>query len=263
MRRLFIFFIILLVAGSAESQIREISNAMQKSIEQRNVIKKNRIKLALTAMVPNKKSSFYDGQLVKRELFDTTGKLLTRSEYEAYSDSIYSVYEYAEDGYLSQITKKASANNVLTITYTYDSLGRITRITNYGSEHKDYVCKYDKRGNLVLRQGYEYYPKFDKKGKTIPNETEKILVDEIKYKYNRKNNLIQEKVKINGKHIRTTKFRYNKKNLKTEEVNKYLGNRVKYKYKYDKNLRLIEYVRYNIDGSRSYFKVEYQYYEEI
>jgi hypothetical protein len=213
-------------------------------------------------MIPSKQSSFYDGQLVKRELFDTTGKIISSSEYEAYSDSIFSLYEYAADGYITQIIKKASENNVLTITYTYDSLGRITRITNYGSERKDYVCKYNKKGNLTLKQGYEYYPKFDKKGNTIPNETEKVLVDEIRYKYDRKNNLIEEKVKINGRHIRTTRYKYNKKNLKVEEINKYLGNTVRYKYKYDKKLKLIEYVRYNIDGSKSYFKVEYQYYEE-
>jgi hypothetical protein len=116
---------------------------------------------------------------------------------------------------------------------------------------------------LILKQGFEYYPKFDKNGKTIPNENEKILVDEIRYKYDKRNNLIEEKVKINGRHIRTTRYKYDKNNLKIEEINKYLGNTVRYKYKYDKDMKLTGYVRYNIDCSKSYFKVEYQYYEDI
>ena len=245
-----------------QAQPRQISNAQKKKIQQWNIHKKNNIKRILTAMVGNAKDSFYDGKLVKIENVDTAGKIISTSEYEAYSDSVFSLFKYFDDGYLSEVTKRASANNVLTITYTYDSLGHITRISSYGSERKDYICKYDKAGNLVKKLGYAYYPKFNNKGQKIPNKTDKVLVDEIRYKYDKQNNLISEKVKINGKHIRTTTYKYNKSGLILEELNKYLGNTVRYKYKYDNELKLIEYIRYNIDGSKSYFKIEYEYYNE-
>ena len=250
------------ISPFCSAQTRKISNAQRKQIEIWDFNRQHRIKNILTALVPDKNADFYDGKLTKIERIDSLGKTISTSEYEAYSDSVYSTYKYADDGYLIEIVKKAAENNVLTITYHYDSTGHITRISTYGGERKDFTCKYDKKGNLVLKLGYEYFPKFDNNGKTIPNETQKMLVDEIKYFYDKKNNLIKEKVKINGKHIRTSTYRYNKQGLKIEEINKYLGNKVRYKYTYDKNNKLIEFVRYNIDGSKNYFKVEYQYYNE-
>ncbi len=253
----------ILFSPNSAAQTGKISNAQKKQIEKWHFNKENRIKSILTALVPDKTADFYDGKLTKIERLDTLGRTVSVSEYEAYSDSIYSVFKYSEDSHLIEIVKKASENNVFTITYNYDTNGRITRISTYGSERKDYVCKYDKKGNLVLKLGYEYYPKFNDNGQTIPNETEKVLTDEIKYKYDKKNNLIQEKVKINGKHISTATYKYNKQGLKIEEINKYLGNTVRYKYKYDKDNKLIEFVRHNIDGSKNYFKVEYQYYLDL
>ena len=261
MKKILILFLIVLSFAYAGIQTRQISNWQKKNLYIRELVKKNKIKYAYTAVVPDSKSDFYDGRLTKKETYDTTGKLITSSEYEAYADSISSKYDYDEDGYLIQIVKQASENNILTITYTYDSTGKIIRITNYGTERKDYKCEYDSKGNLILKKGYSYYPKFDDKGNVIPNEYDIVLSDEIRYKYDKHNNLIKEQVKINGKLIRTTTYKYNKDNLKTEERNKYLGNRVIYKYKYDKDKKLTEYVRYNIDGSKSYFKVEYEYYE--
>lgn len=261
MKKILILLLIIISYAYSEPQTRAISNWQKKNLYSRELIKQNKIKYIFTAIVPSKKSDFYNGRLTKRETYDTTGKLISSSEYEAYSDSIYSTYEYDAEGYLIQIVKQASENNVLTITYTYDSTGKILRITNYGSERKDYGCVYNSKGNLIVKKGYAYYPKFDEKGNIIPNENDIVLVDEIKYKYDKHNNLIKEQVKINGKLIRTTRYKYDKNNLKIEEINKYLGNRVKYKYKYDKDKKLTEFIRYNINGSKSYFKVEYEYYE--
>jgi len=259
----FLLLVFALAYAYSDNEVRELSNAQAKKNYLYELNKKNKIKNKLTALVPSRKSDFYDGQLTKRETFDKSGRLISSSEYELYADSVYSTYKYDTFGYLMQVTKKASENNALTINYFYDTLGHISSITSYGSERKDYKCKYDKRGNMILKQGYAYHTKFDKSGNVIHNEYDIVPVDEVKYKYDRENNLISEKVKINGKLIRTTTYKYNKQNLIIKEINKYLGNRVTYIYKYDKDLKLVEYVRYNINGTKSYFKVEYEYFDGV
>jgi len=233
---------------------------MEKSIITNNIIKSNNVLAQYIAIVPAKESQFAAGKLVKVTSYDTTGRTTSISEYEAYADSTNTKFEYLYDNYISKVTTKASADNILSVSYSYDSLGRISSIHHSGSDRKDYLCEYDGTGNLVRKLGYQYYPKLDKSGNPIPNDSDKVLVDEIKMKYDKQNNLQEEIVKINGKLISKTNYKYNKNNLKTEEKSKYLGNTITYKYNYDDRMLLKSIERHNINGTKSYFVVEYDYY---
>jgi len=242
------------------SQNRAISNAMEEQLSSRKIMKDNLVKTQYIAVVPSKKSSFMDGSLVKISHFDSTGKVSSVSEYEAYADSTNTTYTYFDDGYLSYVKTRASEDNVLIVKYSYDSLGRVTKIYHSGSDRKDFECFYDQEGNLIKKLGYQYYPKLDKRGKPLSNDSDMVLVDEIELKYNKSNKLVNENVKINGKLISKTTYKYNKDFQKTEEKAKYLGNTITYKYEYDDNMLLKSFVRYNINGTKSYFKVEYEYF---
>ena len=258
---LVLIFSFILTVLSTFSQIRSISNAQYKTISEREFNKTLQIKTQYFALIPNKNSSFSEGKLTKVNYFEKDGKLVYSSDYETYSDSMGTVYYYYQDGYLQSLKRIASESNQLLVTYNYDSTGKIIKLVNSGSEYKEYECYYDSKGNLVKKLGYIYYPKTDDSGFVKPNYHEKLLADEYYLKYDKSNNITEEKTKLNGRLINLAKYKYNKQNLKQEETNFYLGNKVRYIYLYDDTFKLTDITRVNIDGSKSFFKVEYEYYD--
>jgi hypothetical protein len=257
-----LFFLLILVNCTLiDAQIRTISNAQQKQISERELNKSFRIKTQYIAIVPTKESAFSDGKLTKVNHYEKDGKIIYTSDYEAYFDSTGTVFSYFQDGYLQSVKKIASESNQLLLTYDYDTTGKIIKLISSGSEYKEYECYYNGKGNMIKKLGYIYYPKTDDSGFVKPNYHERLLVDEYIYKYDKNNNVAEEATKINGKLINKTKYKYNKQNLKSDELNQYLGNKVKYIYFYDTSMKLTEITRINIDGSKSYFKVEYEYFE--
>lgn len=223
---------------------------------QRKIHQDNAILAQFVAVVSTAKSNFVDGRLVKITYYDTLGMIVNISEYEEFLDSVNTTFLY-QDNLPITIIKKASEDNYLTIEYTYDSLDRVLFINNYGTERKYIQCKYDNLNRIKEKVGFSIYPAKDNSEK----DSNLIETDRINYKYDKDNNLIEEITYLNKKLISKTIYRYNKQNLIDEETSTYLGNRVKYKYFYNQNLLLREIIRYNINGTKTYFKVEYDYYK--
>lgn len=247
------------------SQIRAISNEQTNQIWQRSVVKNNKIRVQYIAMLPpsvdmNDSNSFSLGKLVKVTNYDPDGKILSLSEYESTEDSLNTRFEYFNDGYLKTQIKTAAGANSLVTSFNYDSLGKYTSISSSGSEYREYEIIYDKKGNLLKKHAYSYYPKTDKLGNVIEAEQDRILADIYEFKYDKQNNLIEEKVKSNGRLLSTTKYKYGKSKQKLNELIVFLGNKVKINYLYDENLKLTGYIKTNIDGSKSIYKAEYEYY---
>ncbi len=248
------------------AQLRAISNEQTNLIWQRAIIKTNKIKVQYIALLlpsadMNDSLSFSNGRLIKVTHFDPDGKIINLSEYESTEDSLNSRYEYHSDGYLKTQMKTAAAANTLITSFNYDSLGRYTTITSSGAEYREYELIYDKKGNLIKKNGYTFYPKTDKLGNVVESESDRILVDKYEFKYDKQNNLIEERVKSNGRLLSTTKFKYGKSKQKLNEQIAFLGNKVKINYLYDDNLKMTGYIKINIDGSKSYYKTEYEYYQ--
>ncbi len=269
MIRIITFFLVgffLISSSPLFAQLRTVSNEQTNLIWQRSIVKTNKIKVQYIALLlpstdMNDSVSFSNGRLIKVTHFDPDGKITNFSEYESTEDSLNSKFEYYNDGYLQTQIKTAAAANTLKTSFRYDSLGRYTSIASSGAEYREYEFIYDKKGNLIKKNGYTYYPKTDKKGNVIDSESDRILVDIYEFKYDKQNNLIEEKVKSNGRLLSTTKFKYGKSKQKLNEQIVFLGNKVKINYLYDDNLKMTGYIKINIDGSKSYYKTEYEYYQ--
>ncbi len=105
-------------------------------------------------------------------------------------------------------------------------------------------------------------PKIDKNGNVLPTEKERTLIELFIYKYDSKGNLTEESFNYNGKLYYTIKYKYNKENLKTDEISINLGNKIKNTYKYDESGKMAGRIKYNLDKSKTYYKYSYELYKK-
>ena len=242
------------------SQIRDTSNEHRKNLIDNENIKSNKIRVMYKAKVRKQSDNFDTGILVMVDNYDSQGRLKKQISYEEYEDSTHTEYDYYPDGYIKTKKVTSASSQPLISNYTYDSLGRYVSIKNTTGEYRDYEFVYDNKGNLIKKLGYTFIAIVDDNGKVNESEKVRTLVDEHNFKYDKKFNLIEESF-INKKQLfYTSKFKYDKKGNRIETSTVYLGNKVKYIYKYDDKNKLSEEIKFNIDGTKTYFKYSYEFY---
>ena len=242
------------------SQARDTSNEHLRNLKEFESIKSGKIRVMYKAKVRKQTDNFDTGILVMINNYDIQGRLKKQISYEEYEDSTHTEFDYFPDGYIKTKKVTSASSQPMISNYYYDSLGRYTSIKNTNGEYREYEFIYDNQGNLIKKLGYTFITILDENGKVKESEKARTLVDEHNFKYDKKNNLIEESF-INKKQLfYTTKFKYDKKGNKIETNTIYLGNKVKYIYKYDESMKLFEEIKFNIDGSKTFFKYSYEFY---
>ncbi len=156
-------------------------------------------------------------------------------------------FEYNEEGLMSEATRHVYSDTVTknSIKYIYDknhNMIKMQRDDNVIGKHT-----YDDRGNKTHSVYFdangeteaENYYTYDENNRLISLNRNTV------YEYDEKGNLIHEIKLYNGEESSRTTNKYDAKNNRTESEDEF-GKSV---YKYDKNNRLSEIIRYNTDGT--------------
>lgn len=166
------------------------------------------------------------------------------------SGAIKYEFEYNEDGLLSNATRHIYSSTVTKneITYIYDenhNMIEMHRDDNVIGKHT-----YDERGNKIYSVYFDANGEMEAENYYTYDESNRLTSwkqakNKMVYEYDEKGNLVCEIKLYNGEESERTTNKYDAKNNRTESEDEF-GKSV---YKYDKNNRLSEIIRYTADGT--------------
>lgn len=127
-----------------------------------------------------------EGSYIQRKEFDRSGKLILEIclRYDCPVDSMKTVYEYDENGFLNKVTYYVDPEYPTIQNYAFNDQGKLLEESTQSGESRKYSFKYTKSGLIAEKKGQCYEPGDGEEYKWSDCET-------FSYKYD-SNNLLTE-----------------------------------------------------------------------